>query len=118
MLHIFQIWRKQGIREYILVGQTVYRGLESGPHDFKIPSEDRFQFEAGDVLGIMFEHFNPIPYDVSQTDCQHDQGILYTDATSREVLPGRSFNFHIKPTFFKPCRQHSLYATFQPISEL
>jgi hypothetical protein len=112
-----QVWRKQGHHDFFLVGQTVYQDLPPGRHDKLLIGRERISFDAGDVVGIMFSHFNPIPYDIKKGDCSDDDSVLYLAASPESVNPGRIFSFQKKETFDRTCRMYSLYAEFETSPE-
>ena len=112
-----QIWRKKGRDEYLLVGQTEYRHLRPGRYRKTLSSKQRIEVEAGDVIGIQFHQFNPIPYDTVATSCDQQEAGLYTDSTPSGVTPGVVYGFQRKAYSASTCRMYSLYAKYETSSE-
>ncbi len=109
-----QVWRPKASKSYSLVGQTVFKGLRPGRHDVPLTSREQIHFEAGDVLGIMFDQFNPIPYDSAMQHCSEGGGqVMFIDNPPTVTMPGDIYTFQLKDRKKTPCRIYSLYVNIE-----
>ena len=90
--------------------------LANGYHELYLTDGDSIPFEAGDVIGLQFEDYNPIPYDLRHQSCTSDEKVLYLADTDLQKSPilheGAVYAFQEKPDSWKACRMYSLYATY------
>ena len=72
-----QIWRpvRPADNRYRFVGETVTVALWVGHSRFVMYPRDRISVRRGDVIGIYFPKYNPIPW--SAADCSHGNEHLY-----------------------------------------
>ncbi len=115
-----QLWRKKGRLTYALVGEKVFKGLRPGRHDVTLNSRERIDFEAGDVFGVTFTRFNPIPFDATETQhCDVTAGdAMHINNPPPSLKIGDIYTFQRKEMKRNPCRLYSLFAKMETASEL
>ncbi len=111
-----QVWRKRKESAYSLVGQTVFKGLRPGRHDVILNARERIDFQAGDVFGVMFSRFNPIPFDTTAR-CHDMEEALYMDNPPPSVHAGDVYTFEKKDRKEGLCKLYSLFANLETASE-
>ena len=110
---ILQIWRLKGSLAYMLVGQTIFTDLEAGFHEKNLTGNDVIHFQAGDVIGLQYDNYNPLPYDIRHTSCTSDERVLFAVHQEAPILhEGAVYAFQEKPDTWKACRMYSLFAKF------
>ena len=103
----------------MLVGQTIFENLEAGPHEKVLTGSDIIHFEAGDVIGLQFDNYNPLPYDLQHSSCLSDERVLFVVDQDKPILhEGAVYAFQEKPDSWKACRMYSLFARYNGEGEL
>ena len=108
-----QVWRRKGDTNFQLLGQTHYRNLAPGRHDYVLAEKERIFFQSGDTVGIQFDKPACIPYDIIGKSCEHEERIMYIYPSYQRPVNGRVHSFKAKPAHWKPCRMYSIYAGVQ-----
>ena len=112
-----QVWRKKEKLTYTLVGETVFKGLRPGRHDVTLNSRERIEFQAGDVFGLVFTQFNPIPFDTAmQQHCDNGAEVMYIDNPPPSLQIGDIYTFQKKDRKRAPCRMYSVYSSLETAS--
>jgi len=104
--------RRDGACRYGLVGETVVVALWIGHSYFALYPRDRIAVRRGDVIGIYFPRYNPIPW--STVDCRRGNAHLfkYNPYSVTMVLAGqRDVVFDTGRQDWNPCRAYSVNAT-------
>lgn len=111
-----QVWRLKGKLAYMLVGQTRFTALQAGYHEKNLTGSDVIHFQAGDVIGMQFENYNPVPYDMRAPSCASDEKVLYLVQQDMSLDPqlhqGAVYAFEEKPDSWSACRMYSLFAQY------
>ena len=104
-----QIWRLvKGDNTFKLVGQTIFIAQWVGHNYFPLYPSHRIKVKAGDVVGLYFPKYNPIPW--SATTCERGNDHIFR-YNPRNVEIGREFRFEKSSSDWKPCRAYSINAT-------
>ena len=99
------------------MGQTEYHNLPPGRYDKTLVGDQRIEVEAGDVLGVQFARFNPVPYDNVAGPCVLEEVGLYAETPTAGVRPGVVHGFVRKTQGASMCRMYSIFATYQVARE-
>ena len=109
-----QIWRptRPEDNRYRFVGETVTVALWIGHTRFVLYPRDRIPVRRGDVVGIYFPKYNPIPWSTAQ--CRHGNEHLfkynpYGPTMSRSRVMEMAFDNAMSD--WNPCRHYSINAT-------
>jgi len=95
-----------------MVGETVIVALWIGQSYFALYPRDRIAVRRGDVIGIYFPRYNPIPW--STVECRHGNEHLYkyNPYSVTMVMAGeRDVVFDTGREDWIPCRAYSVNAT-------
>lgn len=124
-----QMWRPAAVgrtvdnNKYQLVGETVIQALWVGHNLFTLYPSDRIAVQRGDVLGIYFPKYNPIPWspapchgETNQHLFKYNYNLFGGQSQQRMSALGgvsrrREISFERAKTDWSPCRQYSLNAT-------
>jgi len=110
---LFQIWRPVSVdgARYLWVNETMITALWVGYTNFLLRPIDRFPVQRGDVLGLYYPKYNPIPW--SSVSCRPSGGdeILFKNNPQRLLKEERETTFEHGGNDLKPCRRYSLNAT-------
>jgi hypothetical protein len=118
-----QIWRpvRSNQNSYQYVGETIIQALWVGHNLFTLYPNDRIAVQRGDVLGIYFPKYNPIPWSPAQCRGGNDHLIKHNynpyeygpsdGSTSQTSNVPREITFELAKTDWYPCRHYSLNAT-------
>lgn len=113
-----QIWRpvRSNENRYQFIGETIIQALWVGHSLFTLYPNDRIAVQRGDVLGIYFPKYNPIPW--SSADCHDGNEHLFkynpngpSSSKSQNNTVPSEVTFNRAKTDWNPCRHYSLNAT-------
>ena len=109
-----QMWRpvRPDHNRYQFVGETVTVALWIGHSRFTLYPRDRIPVRRGDVIGIYFPKYNPVPWSVAE--CSHGNEHLYKynpygPTMARDSIADVVFDRAM--TDWNPCRQYSVNVT-------
>ena len=110
-----QMWRpvRPDENRYQFVGETVIVALWVGHSRFTLYPRDRIRVRRGDVIGIYFPKYNPIPWSVAKP-CGHDNRHLYKYNPYGPTMAQTSVVqvvFEKAMTDWHSCRHYSVNAT-------
>ncbi|ELT93557.1 hypothetical protein CAPTEDRAFT_200978 [Capitella teleta] len=106
-----QVWRPVDVnrRAYRLVGETKIAALWVGHSFFPLRPPDRILVEPGDVLGLHFPRFNPIPW--SPVPCDRNNEHFFKYNPSRLLAMKGTIVFDRPAHDWMPCRNYSFNAS-------
>ena len=110
-----QVWRPtddrsgDGYYRYRRVGETVIAALWVGHNFFALYPADRIPVLRGDVLGIYFPSYNPIPW--TSVPCRHGNEHLLRHVVRKQDGLAAEMSFEKRGRNSNPCRRYSLNAT-------
>jgi len=112
-VHLPVVHNKRGVRcRYGLVGETVVVALWIGPSYFALYPQDRIPVRRGDVVGIYFPRYNPIPWSAVACRRGNEHLYKYNPYSVTMIMSGeRDVVFDTGRTDWKPCRAYSVNAT-------
>jgi len=113
-----QMWRpvRPADNRYQFVGETIVVAMWVGHNLFTLYPQDRIAVRRGDVIGIYFPKYNPVPWSAAPS-CPPGAEHLYKynpyGPTSGISTPSavQEITFERARTDWNPCRQYSLNAT-------
>lgn len=97
---------------YGLAGETEIVALWVGHSYFALYPKDRIPVRRGDVIGIFFPRYNPIPW--SAVECRHGNEHLYKYnpySVSMIMAGERDVVFDTGREDWNPCRAYSVNAS-------
>ena len=106
-----QVWRPIDVRrrKYALAGETKIAALWVGYSFFPLRPDDRIKVLPGDILGLYFPKYNPIPW--SSVQCANGNDHLFKYNPTRLLASGGTITFDQPARDWKPCRQYSFNCT-------
>jgi len=107
-----QVWRPVSPAEnrYLRVGETGITALWVGHNYFTLFPADRIPVRRGDVIGIYFPSYNPIPW--TGVPCRVEGGEhLFKYNPFRLHMSANEMTFERGSSDSNPCRKYSLNAT-------
>ena len=106
-----QVWRPISVahRRYVLAGETQITAEWVGYSFFPLRPEDRINVLPGDILGLYFPSFNPIPW--SSVECHDGNEHLFKYNPTRLLSSGGTITFDQPARDWKPCRHYSFNGT-------
>ncbi|ELT87351.1 hypothetical protein CAPTEDRAFT_229402 [Capitella teleta] len=113
-----QVWRPVDVnrRAYRLVGETKIAALWVGHSFFPLRPPDRILVEPGDVLGLHFPRFNPIPW--SPVPCDRNNEHFFKYNPSRLLAMKGTIVFDRPAHDWMPCRNYSFNASIMTTREM
>jgi len=109
-----QMWRpvRPDENRYQFVGETVTVALWIGHSRFTLYPRDRIRVRRGDVIGVYFPKYNPIPWSVAKCDRGNEHLYKYNPygpTMTRDSVVDVVFEKAM--TDWNPCRHYSVNAT-------
>ncbi len=109
-----QIWRPiGGNKKYQLVGQTIFRAQWVGHNYVPLNPEFRIPMKKGDVIGLYFPRYNPIPWSEAECILGNEHRFWYN---ARNIEVGVLHTFQIANRDWTSCRHYSINATVMNIT--
>ena len=93
---------------YTLVGQTIFVAQWVGHNYVPINPAYRIHIEPGDVIGLYFPKYNPVPW--SPTTCTGQNAHVFR-RNPKNLQVGVEYKFSEAPKDWNPCRHYSINAT-------
>ena len=102
----FQIWRNIGLKNYMLIGQTVYETAHDGMVELTLAENETYHVQKGDVMGMYFHKQCNIPH-------YFIKNLLPSENTCIVHNPGKSvIGRRVNCTTLNYCRTHAARVVF------